>query len=683
MDSKDQKEPAQQSQEEQKLSEMPKIDNYLHPLTPSSVAALEPKLECIFSTMKNKLEQSKPSLFIKPSEFSLSKDDYKQFFNFATELNKEQYNIIIDCLNFIHYVKNEEELKELKDVRTLNQEYLNSLFNAVKDKGTLVLLLDFQYAKQVTEALKKTLGDKYMTKLFIKLYVIEKLPLLCVLSIQKMSVAKEAINIDNEKLLLYEIYEDLTITKPESYTMNTIPKSLTYMYEMYQYQGYLSELHPGVSLPIKIKENFYSDNIECTFTIADSNEPELMAKKNCVAIIVSKNYSNDFIYLTVEGNLALCRQVQASRIILIRPAPFNFDSTHEIKNKMSSYILLFKFRDCVNESIPVMLMSDENNESYEIMRNEDVIVRDIVENEKKETFRQLIFTTSPTEVQSEIKLRLTSKAKIKNSKDIKYITLPTAEKFSSKNLVSCFDDEFLSMFYIKTLLSGILFLNIETYPKEPLKILVLGAGIGTINYFFDKILKSNVQIDAVELSKKITKIGKDYFGMNNYDNEKKNIKWHFEDAHKYILNEKKENYYDMIIMDINNTNHVEGISPPPCFFEENVLKNIHTALKPTGMYIVNLMARSYKNYLGAFDVLEKTFPLLFMVENNEDLNKIHFCFKTKMTNDQYLDLYKVNLLKLTTGDCADITLIKEDYKRILKRIADTEKFKTNMETYVQ
>ena len=76
-----------------------------------------------------------------------------------------------------------------------------------------------------------------------------------------------------------------------------------------------------------------------------------------------------------------------------------------------------------------MLMSDENNESYEIMRNEDVIVRDIVENEKKETFRQLIFTTSPTEVQSEIKLRLTSKAKIKNSKDIKYITLPTAEKF--------------------------------------------------------------------------------------------------------------------------------------------------------------------------------------------------------------------------------------------------------------
>ena len=79
------------------------------------------------------------------------------------------------------------------------------------------------------------------------------------------------------------------------------------------------------------------------------------------------------------------------------------------------------------------------------------------------------------------------------------------------------------MFYIKTLLSGILFLNIETYPKEPLKILLLGAGIGTINYFFDKILKSNVQIDAVELSKKITKIGKDYFGMNNYDNEKKNI----------------------------------------------------------------------------------------------------------------------------------------------------------------
>lgn len=667
--------------------EMPKIENYLHPLTLDSLKSLEPKFELIFSGMKNKLESGKPSLFIKPSDFELSKDDYKQYFKFTTSEavkdDKEEYSNIIDFHNFIHYVKSEEELKSIDKVKAINQELLNKIVSSIKDKGTLVLLLDFQFAKQIVSSLKVAFGENYKTKLFIKLYVIEKLPLLSILSIQKMREEKEPINIDNEKLLLYEIYEDLTISKPESYIMTQIPKSLTYMYEMYQYQGYLHELHPGVSMPIKIKENFYSDNIECTMTIVDSNDKDLIAKKNCVSIIVSKNYSNDFIYLTVEGNLALCKQVQASRIILIRPAPFNFDSTQTVKNKMSSYILMFKFKDCVTESIPVLLMSDENNETYVLMQNEEIIIRDIVENEKKETFRQLIFKTSPTEVQSEIKLRLTSKAKIKNSKDVNYIQLPTSEKFASKNLVSCFDDSFLTMFYIKSLLSGVLFLDLEAYPKEPIRILVLGAGIGTINYFFDKIMKSNITIDAVELSKKITKIGKEYFGINNYDHEKKNIKWYFEDAKKHILNLTQENYYDMVIMDINNTNHVEGISPPPCFFEDEVLKNIHKSIKPTGMYIINLMARSYKNYLGAFETLEKTFPLLFMVENNEDLNKIHFCFKTKHTNDEYIQLYYKNLEKLTSGDSADISIIKEDHKKILKRIGDTEQFKINMETYVQ
>ena len=42
------------------------------------------------------------------------------------------------------------------------------------------------------------------------------------------------------------------------------------------------------------------------------------------------------------------------------------------------------------------------------------------------------------------------------------------------------------------------------------------------------------------------------------------------------------------------------------------------------MYIINLMSRSYKNYYDSFNTLDKNFPHIFIVDSNEDLNKIHF-----------------------------------------------------------
>jgi hypothetical protein len=90
------------------------------------------------------------------------------------------------------------------------------------------------------------------------------------------------------------------------------------------------------------------------------------------------------------------------------------------------------------------------------------------------------------------------------------------------------------------------------------------------------------------------------------------------------------------------------------------------------------MARSFHNYSQALIALEKVFPLLFLVENNEDLNKIHFCFKTKLTNDQYIGNYKKNYEKLKDPNCADISLIEKDHKKLLARIVDTEDLKKNI-----
>jgi len=135
------------------------------------------------------------------------------------------------------------------------------------------------------------------------------------------------------KIIAIELAEDLTPSGPLTYLLSNLSKSLAYMSEMFQYQGYLSKLHQGEIFKINIKETFYSDNIDYSMTIVDSDDKDLIAQNNCASILVTKSYSNDFVYITREGNMQLCKQVKSSRLMMIRPNMFNNDSVNEIKEK--------------------------------------------------------------------------------------------------------------------------------------------------------------------------------------------------------------------------------------------------------------------------------------------------------------------------------------------------------------
>jgi len=80
------------------------------------------------------------------------------------------------------------------------------------------------------------------------------------------------------------------------------------------------------------------------------------------------------------------------------------------------------------------------------------------------------------------------------------------------------------------------------------------------------------------------------------------------------------------------------------------------------------MARSYEKYNQAFNKLHYTFENIFLIENNEDLNKIHFCFKTKYSNDDYVKIYKDNLEKFEKN--GNLSIIEGEYKRILNKVVD-------------
>ena len=683
----------QQNQNDSNLqgtkSPIPQIENYIHPVNLEILKSLEDIIEFTLKNFTKKLEQTKDSnLILKHKEIQIKLPEISSLFKekeSISELNdNDKYDSIFDCINFYHFTTNDNEKIEKK---ILDINILDKLFNKnLTEKGSLLLLCDYQFLTQLCNCCKQLLGEKYFTKIFIKLYIISKLPFLAVISIQKLYALKEPCDISNEKMLSYElnkINDEYSFSKPLSYLFSQLTKSITYIYQMYQYEAYLYQLHPGTITPIKIKETLYGDEIEFTISVIDSDNKDLLALNKCAAVIISKNFSNEFITLTPEGNMSLCKQCNVSRLLLVRAAPFNYDPVHIIKEKISGYVVLFKFGSCVDQSIPIMLMNEEPREMTNVFADDKLLIRDVVE--KDLNLRQLIFISNPHQIQCEIKTGLTSKTKLKSMKEnntTNFIPIKTLDKFSQKNLVQILDDSFISMFYIQALLCGTFFIDLKDFPKEKLKILVLGAGIGTINHYFDKMLKSNVCIDSVELDKNVAEKGKEYFGLNNFEKENNpNIKWYFTNAKNFILDKNVKDYYDLIIMDINNTNSKEGISPPPVFFEENIIKKINTMLKPNGIYIIDLLARSYQSYKKAFTVLEKNFPHILYIDNDEDLNKIHLCFKTKREQIENLQIYANGLKLLGNPEIGDIKNIEASANQFITRFVDAEKQKEVLEAY--
>jgi hypothetical protein len=92
------------------------------------------------------------------------------------------------------------------------------------------------------------------------------------------------------------------------------------------------------------------------------------------------------------------------------------------------------------------------------------------------------------------------------------------------------------------------------------------------------------------------------------------------------------------------------------------------------------MSRSFSKYMNALSKLENNFSLVFAVENNEDLNKIHFCFKKKLTNEEYIKIYHQNLENFEQN--ADISIIENDYKKILSKVSDINDIKQELKTKI-
>ena len=146
----------------------------------------ESKINTIFSKFKKKLEETKPGLFLRPHICEYKSAEFQHLFQYEKSFPlkiKQEFSFIYDSLNFICYQPKDEE--EVQNTEKYVQKF-KELFSYLKEKGTILILIDEFYIINFFNNFLSFLGSEYKTKLFINFYFIDFRPFLFLVSIQKL-----------------------------------------------------------------------------------------------------------------------------------------------------------------------------------------------------------------------------------------------------------------------------------------------------------------------------------------------------------------------------------------------------------------------------------------------------------------------------------------------------------------
>ena len=106
-------------------------------------------------------------------------------------------------------------------------------------------------------------------------------------------------------------------------------------------------------------------------------------------------------------------------------------------------------------------------------------------------------------------------------------------------------------------------------------------------------------------------------------------------------------------------------------------------LKPNGIYVIDLLTRSYQSFKNAFNIIDSKFPLVLNVDNNEDLNKIHLCFKTKRDQVENMKYYNEGITKLSNPEIGNIKDIEVAARQLIIRFIESSKQRKILDAYSQ
>lgn len=455
---------------------------------------------------------------------------------------------------------------------------------SVKNFGTYFCIGDYDFVLKFREILFAYFDKNENCHAVIKVHIVENVPLLLFFSITFLQLKKPVV----KEKLKFNFIQNLSdgVSKPREVKLKNLEKTFAYVRDTCAYQLLFQNFNPGTVNKFRYREKLWSDKTDLTISVIDTDDKELIELKRTTCLIVTKDFVKDFSYSRPHHFLELCKQLQSSRVLLVKPNFFCNYTIEGLKEVLKGILPFLKFADCVDEQIKLNLVNDRSTEKTTIQKVNDYQIIDCIDH-LKEVYRQILLVKETNyKILSEVKLKLVGKSKIKEGNNTQ---VHTTERYEKKNIVLCIDPtKIISEFVQSAIVSSVL--SKSSFPEEPLKVLIVGAGVGVTDFFLKHVFGNKVEVVNLEEDKALEEVRVDYFGF------KTGSKWKYCDSVDYLRNNKKK--FDCIINESVCVDRKEGVSPSTRLLSKEVIYFINESLSEEGTFIVDLCAYSQSTYLN-------------------------------------------------------------------------------------
>lgn len=144
--------------------------------------------------------------------------------------SKKNLLFLVDFQNFLNSNLEQHE-KIIKDHFTIFQ----NLIHNVKNMGSVFILIDYYYVLRIRELIYDFVKNNPTTNLLLKLFIVEKTPMLIILCIQKFE-QKQIVNIPKMQFILYEMYSNLELSDHMTIPLIHIEKTIENFTDLYSFQ---------------------------------------------------------------------------------------------------------------------------------------------------------------------------------------------------------------------------------------------------------------------------------------------------------------------------------------------------------------------------------------------------------------------------------------------------------------
>ncbi|SBT70380.1 conserved Plasmodium protein, unknown function [Plasmodium malariae] len=213
--------------------------------------------------------------------------------------------------------------------------------------------------------------------------------------------------------------------------------------------------------------------------------------------------------------------------------------------------------------------------------------------------------------------------------------------------------------------------------KNFINICILGGGTNVLSNIIKSIFYDYyLHFDIIEIDETVHKFYSLFFDEQMKINEKYITNYLINDAYDYIQNFDKAQFYDIIFLDMNNSQNsyiqindckIHITCPHVKFLNKEIISSIKKILKENGILVINLLTRDIKARTYVYQLFKTLFVSVINISSsNKEINDVIVCSSEVITEER-ISTFHIGLMEMIKKNY-DKWFLNFDFKNFIHNV---------------